>query len=121
MRQCSQRRLSLAVAVSLMIVAVPPASQASEPQDIEHMIAEARTAVDYAAIASYYEEQARAARQRQQRYEAQRAAAEAKRSGPVKRTGAAALHTASSAHAEDAAKEYESLAEYYRKKEQLVR
>jgi hypothetical protein len=104
-----------------MIVAVPLASQANEPRAIEHLIAEARTAADYAVIASYYQEQARAARQRQQHYEAQRTAAEAKRSGPVKRTGAVALHTASIAHAENEAKAYESLAEYYRKKEQLVR
>ncbi len=121
MRQCSQRRLSLAVAVSLMVVAVVPISRANEPRDLDRMIAEARTAAEYAAIASYYEEQAYAARQRQQRYEAERAAAERNRTGPVKRTGAVALHTASIAHAENEAKEYEALAAQYRDKEKNTR
>lgn len=109
------------VAVSCLVLAIVPTSQASEPKDIDRMIAEAYTAADYAAIASYYEAQARAARQRQQRYETERAVVETRRSGPVKHTGAAAFHSASIAHAKSEAEEYESLAEYYRKKEQLGR
>lgn len=111
----------LGVTASLVVLFIAPMSWAGEPKDISLMIAEARTAADYAAIAAYYEEQARAARQRQQRYETERAVAETRRSGPVKRTGAVAFHTASIAHAESEAKEYEALAAQYREKEQQAR
>lgn len=69
---------------------VPRVRLADKQHDCVAKLPEPHTVADYATLAALYEQQAHMVRQRQQRYEAQRIAAAQRRSGPVKRTGAAA-------------------------------
>ena len=75
------------------------------------MIAEAKTAADYAAIVEYYEHAAQSAREDLHRYERERSSA-AKQIGPVRHSGSIAFRTASIAHAEQRASECEERSAY---------
>lgn len=66
---------SLVLMSLLVTVAGPLASKADSERSVEQMIAEAKTAADYAAIAEYYEHAAQSAREDLHRYERERSSA----------------------------------------------
>lgn len=100
---------------AILTLGGPAVGLSENGKSIEQMIAAAKTAADYEAIAVYYEQQAQAARQEQREHE-EKAAVLARRyqAGPRKRTGSVAQHLASGGKDQGQAERYETLAETYR-------
>jgi hypothetical protein len=101
------------ITLALLVVLVHGRSFAAEQVPIEQLITQAKTADDYAHIATYYEQAAQGVRADLHRYEVERAVA-IKKTGPTHKSGATALLTANIAEAQRRAKEYEDLSKYYR-------
>jgi hypothetical protein len=104
----------VAVIVALWTGGNLPSSFAEDGKTIEQMVTEAKTSTDHEAIAVFYENEARAAHEKQLHHQKMKEAyAKQMRSGPKKRTGSIAHCTAIAGQFEQIAKEYEALAKLH--------
>lgn len=87
---------------------------AEEAASIEQMIVSARTPADHAAIAAYYDKEARAAHEKHaEHHRMAETYAKLAHAGPWKRTGSRAHCEAVASQYEQIAKEYEALAKLH--------